>query len=103
MGVSEEIDYTLLPEHLRGGVREYIERGHLPGDFLCAVISNDLMKAFGYGDQTSRDALGEIMSFFWNEAPGGSHGSLEIMKTWSDGGGLEGRDRTSLTRPPEDP
>lgn len=103
MGMTEEIDYTLLPAHLRKGVREYIERGHLPGDFLCSVISNDLMKAYGHGDQISKDSLGDILSFFWNEAPGRSHGSPEIMKTWASNGGLEGRDRSTLTRPLEGP
>ena len=49
---DEQLDYTELPEHLRGGLREYIERGRIPGGFLMAVIQNDLTNAFGFGDTT---------------------------------------------------
>ncbi len=37
--------YDHLPQTLRGGVYRYIEYGVLPGDFLIAVITNNLKEA----------------------------------------------------------
>ncbi len=90
---DELIDYSQLPEHLRKGVEEYIERGHIPGDFLSAVISNDLMQAFGHGDDMSKSALEGIIQFMWMEAPSSCWGSKDFMKKWAASGGREGRKR----------
>ena len=61
--------------------------------FLSAVISNDLMQAFGHADERSKEALEEIIQFMWTEAPSACWGSKELMKKWSESGGLEGRRR----------
>lgn len=38
-----EINYSILPEHMREGTRRYIEHGNRPGDFLYLVLSNDFV------------------------------------------------------------
>lgn len=76
------IDYSLLPEHIRDGARLYIERGVQPGGFLTAVICNDLKGSFACADEINRHKLFEIVRFFYNEAPGGCWGSLETMRKW---------------------
>lgn len=85
-----EIDYNLLPRHLRGGVREYIEHGHPPGHFLTAVIKNDLGNACSHADETCRVALFGIVSFFYNEAPSQCWGSPDRMQAWRDHRGFAG-------------
>lgn len=40
-----EIDYSILPEHMRDAMRRYIENGEPVGDFLNAILRNDLMDA----------------------------------------------------------
>ena len=93
MSETEVLDYTVLPAHLRRGLEEYIERGHIPGQFLSAVLSNDLMGAFAHGDETSKAALDTIIKFMWNEAPSACWGSKTFMTGWSASGGSEGRRR----------
>lgn len=83
-------NYKLLPEGLRGGVKRYVERGRGPGNFLTAVISNDLTEAFARADDTNRYKMHEIVSFFYNEVPGGCKGSKAKMEEWEKVGGLKG-------------
>ena len=92
-------DYDLVPPHLRNGMREYIQRGHVPGDFLQAVIANDLNDALSRADEISLVLLGVLTTWLYNDAPGGSWGSRGIMAAWSRLGGLEGRARPQK-RPP---
>ena len=65
----QDINYERLPLHLQGGVQRYIEQGVPPGDFLTAVITNDLLLATSHADDTSLAALRDIVRFFYNEPP----------------------------------
>lgn len=76
------INYNLLPKHLRGAVRRYIENRMPPGDFLQAVISNNLVESFGRADEINILKMFDIVSFFYSEAPGLCWGSKEKMKKW---------------------
>ncbi len=87
---GQDINYDLLPDHLRGGVREYIEHGHLPGHFLTAVIKNDLGNACNHADETNRLRLFDIVSFFYNEAPSDCWGTPSLMEAWRNHSGLAG-------------
>lgn len=78
------INYDHLPEHIQGGVQRYIEHGIIPGDFLQAVICNDLKESFGRADDTNIKRMFDIVSFFYNEAPAGCWGSRKIMTAWSE-------------------
>ena len=86
-------DYSKLPSHIQGGVKRYIENGVKPGDFLTAVICNDLKESFGRADKTNIERMFDIVSFFYNEAPGGCWGSKGRMKDWMKRGGWEGIDK----------
>lgn len=90
---GQDIDYDLLPGHLRGGVREYIEHGRLPGHFLTAVIKNDLGNACSHADETCRLRLFDIVSFFYNEVPSDCWGTPDRVRTWHDHSGLAGINR----------
>ena len=81
-----DINYGCLPRHLQGCVKRYIEKGIPPGDFLTAVITNNLRLAIGHADPTSLAALPEIVRFFHNEPPGGCWGTSEEMKLWMETG-----------------
>ncbi len=83
-------DYDLVPPHLRRGLQGYIQDGHVPGDFLQAVITNNLMAAVAYGDEVSRAALCDLVFWMYKHAPGVCWGTKEIMDKWSSGGGLTG-------------
>jgi hypothetical protein len=83
----------LLPEHMRQGVTLYIERG-LPymGDFLRAVMENNLTEAFGRADYINEAHMKDWVNFIYNYAPSQCHGSREKVKAWVERGGLVGRE-----------
>ena len=76
--------YGGLPVGLREGVQRYIEHGVIPGDFLQAVISNDLKESFGKADIHNRERMFDIVSWFYNNAPAECWGSKEKMIAWSE-------------------
>jgi len=77
-----EINYDDLPPHIRGGVKRYIEEGILPGDFLQAVICNNLKESFMCADEINTQRMWSIVNFFYNEAPANCWGSKERMILW---------------------
>ena len=85
------IDYSRLPEHMQDAARRYVEGGSRVGDFLTAVIHNDLFGAMRHADDINRDRLRDWCSFFYNEAPRDCYGSSEAMDAWIERGGLNGR------------
>jgi hypothetical protein len=76
------LNYSLLPERLRGGVARYIEHGVPPGHFLTAVVSNDLREACARADDENRRRIWEIVSWFYNEAPYPCWGSPDRVRDW---------------------
>ena len=86
----QDIDYSKLPEHMRDGFRRYIEKGIPGGHFMTAVLSNDLMGAFGRADDINRARMFDICAFLHNEAPRGCFGSPEHVNDWIKDRGLEG-------------
>ena len=83
-----QIDYEALPEHIRAGVQRYVERGIIPGDFLQAVICNNLKESFERADDINQNRMFDIVKFFYNEVPGSCWGSKERMMKWNEKGGL---------------
>lgn len=84
------VDYSKLPAHCRAGMQRYIENGTIPGDFLVAIICNNLVDAYGQADDINTERMRDYAVFLYNEAPRGSWGSVQIMKRWNEIGGLKG-------------
>lgn len=87
-----DLDYHLIPEHCREGMQRYIEQGILPGDFLRAIICNDLVEAASRADIINRYRLYDYAGFLF-QAPSGCWGSEEKMQAWHDRRGLSGAQR----------
>lgn len=79
-----------VPEGLVDGLCLYVVHGIIPGSFLTAVLSNDLMEAFARADLTSRAGMFQIVSFLYNECPSASWGSKEKLLEWAGHKGLRG-------------
>ncbi len=79
-----DLNYDMLPEHIRGTVKRYIEEGVPTGGFLQAVISNDLKESFAQADDINRKRMFDIVLFFYNEAPGPCWGTPERYQDWLD-------------------
>ena len=74
-----------IPERMMGGILRYIEHRIEPGDFLAAVIRNDLKDACGRADDENLQNLPAFVAYFYNEAPSPCWGSPENMAEWLAG------------------
>lgn len=84
-----------VPAHMRAGMARYVVLGVLPGSFLRAVLSNDLMEAGRMADDENRRRLFDYVMFLINYAPSDCYGSPEAMLAWAKRGGM-------LSRPAEE-
>jgi hypothetical protein len=71
-----------VPEHLWEGLIEYITARRPTGEFLRAVLSNDLKEAVGRADDASGPALGALVRFLYNFCPAPCWGSPRAVKAW---------------------
>lgn len=67
----------------------YVECGRPCGNFLTAVLSNDLFEAVRQADNKNQDALVDIVKLIYNEAPMKAHGNAEKVSEWSEKRGME--------------
>jgi hypothetical protein len=72
----------VIPSHMVERLRAYIELGHPMGDFLQAVISNDLREACSRADDTNCHILPAYIVYLFNEAPAPCWGSREKYEAW---------------------
>ena len=86
-------NYGTYPGETVDGTKRWIEDGILPGDFLQAVIRNDLTEACARADQYNIILLPEIVAWWYGEAPAASWGSPGRVKEWKKFGGQNGIDR----------
>ena len=84
--LTDALDRYRIAEHLRVGLIEWVINAQPPGGFLRAVIENDLFGAFDRADDRSANCLRGILRWFYNQAPGGSHGGNAL----TDWRGMEG-------------
>ena len=67
-------------------LRAYADQRRPTGDFLAAVLSNDLMDAVSRADEVNKYRLFDICSYVYNNIPACSHGSRKIVNEWLRGG-----------------
>ena len=78
------IDYSGLPESLKGGMKRYLEYGIQPGSFLTAVIENNLSESFAFADEDNRFLLFHIVNWFCNKVPMQCWKSRENRIAWQE-------------------
>lgn len=86
---------TSLPPHMREGVRRYVLQGVPPGEFLYAVLCNQLVEAYAKADYINEGAMRDWASFLYNHMPIGSWGSKKKVADWVNSGGLLGQQKES--------
>jgi hypothetical protein len=82
-------DFYIRPDML-AAIRRYIDDRIPPGDFLTAVICNDLREATGRADDGNLLNLPAFVAYFYNEAPAACWGNAQKMEAWlerDDGSG----------------
>src|SRR5580765_6995795 len=73
-----------IPEHMLEGLVAWIEHGVPPGDFLRAVLCNNLVEAVGRADDTNISNLPAYVAYLYNYAPRGCWGSPENVAVWQE-------------------
>ena len=76
-----------LPEDVLDTLKLYVFKRLRPGDFLTAVLSNDLQSAVGHADDKRMESLRRIVQFVYNDLPGACWGSPEKVRAWLSGAG----------------
>lgn len=64
----------LIPAHMHSSLVRYFERGCRPGDFLTAVLANDLHGALAHADDINKHALHGYHIWLYNYVPGRPNG-----------------------------
>jgi hypothetical protein len=91
MGSIFEPMMIRIPAYMRPGLLRYIEHGIEPGDFLTAILSNDLFGAFAAVERDGHRRVRDYLQFLYNDAPAGCWGSAERFEAWIKKGGLNGK------------
>lgn len=60
----------------------YVHQGRPLGDFLRAVVSNDLIEACAMADSMNLLNIPAFAAYLWNEMPPGSFGSRKAYDGW---------------------
>jgi len=84
-----------IPEHMMDGLTRYIETGCPTGDFLKAVLENNLWFAVNHADEENLKILPAYIGYLVNEAPSACWGSKEIVKAWITSKRIEREEESS--------
>jgi hypothetical protein len=69
---------------------QYRDFGRCPTDFTYAVLTNNLMDAFGRADEANLKDLADIVAYIKETMPVGAWGSPEKVAGWLMHQGLKG-------------
>jgi|LakMenEpi03Aug12_release.lakeMendotaPanAssembly.Ray.scaffolds.fasta_scaffold157592_5 hypothetical protein len=77
--------YADIPIHMQETIKRYVIEKVRPGDFLSAIITNDLRGAVNYADADNLARIKLYVQWFYNRAPAICSGSKEAMTNWLSG------------------
>jgi hypothetical protein len=75
-------EYAAIPERMQEGIKRYVIDRLSPGDFLVAVITNNLKNAVGHADDENLPLLPLYVRWLYNRAPSRCHGSPAAFAAW---------------------
>jgi len=76
------MNYDKIKPEIIASIRRYADQHCPTGDFLRAVLENDLKEAVGRADDYNIRVIPEIVRYCYNEIPCNCWGSPERVKTW---------------------
>ncbi len=71
-----------IRENMMESIKAYVEEGRPVGNFLQAVICNDLKEAVGRADDENIQNIPAFVAYFYTETPMACWGSFEKMQDW---------------------
>jgi len=75
--------YDAIPAIQLEALQRYIRDGTPPGNFLTAVLRNDLKEAVARADATNQPLLALYVQWLYNRAPFGCWGTPEQVERWT--------------------
>jgi len=75
----------VIPAHMVEAIDRYVEKRTPTGDFLMAVLENNLKEAIHRGDEENVHLLPAYVGYCYNEIPSNCWGSKEKVKAWLAG------------------
>ncbi len=91
LNFSQSSPMMKLPYYMIRGLNRYIMQGIPGGDFLRAVLTNDLREACLRADGINIKLLPLYAAWLYNCAPKEAYGSQEIYEAWIACGGAIGK------------
>ena len=86
----------IIPGYMIDPLARYIEEGQGVGDFLGAVLSNDLLKTYTHADESNKKVIEAYVGYLYNYAPAGCYGSGIQFLAWIAVGGLKGKEAADV-------
>lgn len=80
--MNKEDCLAIIPPATIGALNRYVERRIPTGDFLYAVLTNNLFEAYSRADQSNTNAMKEIVIYIYNYIPAICWGSVEKVNNW---------------------
>lgn len=71
-----------IPITTKESIDRYAQDRIPTGDFLYAVLTNNLFEAVGRADMSNRYCLFDICKYIYNEIPYTCWGSIETVEKW---------------------
>jgi len=78
-------DSSKCPKRIRESLERYVEHRIPTGDFLAAVLSNNLKMAIGTADAENLERLPDIVAYCYWEIPSNCWGSKNAVRNWLEG------------------
>lgn len=63
-------------------INRYVLNGHVPGEFIGAILCNDLSSSFKNADDDNLKRIFALVSYIYNYIPMNAHGSLARVNAW---------------------
>ena len=89
--LRQGMDSMNLPPHMASGVVAWVLFGQKPGQFLTALIENNLLEAARRADAGNGPALQAWVKFLDAYVPSPCYGSVQAVNEWQSRAGLFGR------------
>lgn len=76
--------FPAVEAHMRLALERYLNGGVTPGNFLTAVLENNLMNAVRVADQYNRAHLATIVGYLMEHMPVSSWGNRQLVDSWME-------------------
>lgn len=80
--ICASLEAARLPEHMWMPVARWIKYGAIPGNFLKALLKNDLCDTINRADSDNLRCMYVWVKWIQNAAPSGCYGSVEKFDAW---------------------